>query len=249
MPEMSENSVMLLGRYQNLGTPEEIHSKRTSLEDDNRKQRDEIRDLKETTKKLPKEGERVLTADEAKEWEAYKALGQTPAELAKRAADFEVLAQKDAERTRSDNAAEAVVAEGWKPDAASVLLRLKDVDGATFEKKKVKEKDRAGADVEVERGFITLPGEGQKPQRLSEFVKAMPPAVATMLTGTAAGTGTAGTGASAERGGITYPPQRHGSGTPPPRPPPTSRCAPRTPRTRAPGSEQRGRPRRRATTS
>jgi hypothetical protein len=214
MPEMSESAVMLLGRYQNLGTPEEIASKRSSLEEDNRKQRDEIRDYKEQAKKLPKEGERVLSVDEVKRWDAFAALGKTPEELTQLTTDHEALKVKDVARTREDSARTAVKAEGWSDEAAGVLLRLKDVEGATYSKKKVKEKDAKGADVEVERGFITLPGEGQQPQRLTEFATTNLSDVASLLTGSGGGGGGGGGAGRSERG-ISYPPQRSGTGVPP----------------------------------
>ncbi|HLM69334.1 MAG TPA: hypothetical protein VK358_17470 [Longimicrobium sp.] len=207
---MSEAAVLLLGRYQNIGTPEEIQRKREELERDNAKQRGEISEAR--AKAAPEGAIIIADAAEKARWEKVKAMPADfdPEQAAK---ELDDLRQKDTERTRADTARAAVKAEGWADDRGDVLLQLRDVGGATFSTKKVKEKDGKGADVEVERGFITLPGENQRAVRLSEFAtEKLPAPVAALLTGS---TTAGGAGRSGDRGGITYPPQQHGTGTPP----------------------------------
>ncbi len=195
MPEVSDAQLTEYHQYKAIApTPDAARGKIEGLEGDNKKQRDEIRDLKETAKKVPPEGAKVLTAEEAKAWEAYTALG-TPEEQTKRAEDFKTLEAKDAERTRTDTLKAAVAAEKWSEQAAGRLLDSKLADGATYSVAKEKVRGQDGKETESEVGYITLAGEGRKPMRLADFAKEHLPDVLTL--GTAAnGNGGSGGGTS-----------------------------------------------------
>lgn len=188
MPEVSDAQLTEYHQYKAIApTPDAARAKIDGLETDNKKQRDEIRDLKETAKKVPAEGAKVLSAEEAKAWDAYTALG-TPEEQAKRTEDFQALAAKDAERTRMDDLRGAVEAEKLPSGAVELLADSKRADGATFSKAREKQRGQDGKEAEVEVGYITLAGEGQKPMRLADFAKEHLPALLSL--------GTAGNGGS-----------------------------------------------------
>lgn len=190
MPEVSDAQLTEYHQYKAIAaTPDAVRTKIEDLVKDNGKQRDEIRDLKETVKKVPPEGAKVLTADEAKAWEAYTALGK-PEEVAKRAEEHVALKAKDAERTRTDALKAAVAAEKWPETATGRLLDSKLADGATYSVAKEKVRGQDGRETESEVGYITLAGEGQKPMRLADFAKEHLPDVLTL--GTAANGGGAG---------------------------------------------------------
>jgi hypothetical protein len=202
MPEVSDAQLTEYHQYKAIApTPDAARGKIEGLEGDNKKQRDEIRDLKETAKKVPPEGAKVLSADEAKAWDAYTALG-TPEEQAKRAEDIKTLEAKDAERTRLDTMKAAVAAEKMPEGAADLLADSKRADGATYSVAKEKQRGQDGKESEVEVGYITLAGQGQKPMRLADFAKESLPALLSLGTQNGSGgSSSAGSRAAHEASG------------------------------------------------
>lgn len=196
MPEITEAEEREYRRYRELGTPDSLAEKvkkAADLEVDNKALRDERRELKT---KMPAEGAVVLTGDDATRWAGFQKLGKTPEELAAgivltaaEAAEFEAFKalgipaadvakvqgerdeykQKDAARIRRDSIAAAVEAMGWPKETAATLEDMKSLDGAVFEVKTEKGTDRAGKETDVPTPYVTFPGEGQKAVKLAEF--------------------------------------------------------------------------------
>jgi len=151
-------------------SPTDITSKVAKLEKDNQKQRDEIRERDEKLKAVPAEGSKVLTAEEAKEWEALQALALPAAEVKKIVTEHGDLKSKVATRERQDGLAKAVVTEGWVPESANVLDMI--LGDAPFETKDEEvEVSEGGAKVKktLAVGYVTVDG---KAMRLSEWAKA-----------------------------------------------------------------------------
>lgn len=148
-------------------SPAEITGKIGKLERDNQKQRDEIRDRDKKLEALPAEGAVVLTGDDAKEWEAVKALNAKASDLKKGMEERDALKVEKAGRDRRDALGRAVGTEGWAPESATLLARLlgetpvevkeEDVD-VTENGKTVKKK--------LPVGYVTVDG---KSMRLSEW--------------------------------------------------------------------------------
>lgn len=154
-----------LVRYQILGTPEEVEKKIRDLEADNKTQRDEIRELKES--QLP-EGQVAIPKEKADLLEAYEKLGK-PDELATVASERDELRQREAARAREDAFRAAVKANGWPEDTVATLLDMKTLDGATVE---LRTEMVDGKEVEVP--YITLAGDDAAPQKLAEFAASAP---------------------------------------------------------------------------
>lgn len=151
-------------------SPTDITSKLAKMEKDNQKQRDEIRERDEKLKAVPAEGSKVLTADEAKEWEAVQALALKPADIKKAVEERDALKTKVATRERDDGLAKAVATEEWMPESTKVLARL--LGETPFETKDEEvEVTRGGVKVKEKQtvGYVI---EGGKHVRLSEWAKA-----------------------------------------------------------------------------
>ena len=199
----SEGDYKDLLAFRNLfPTPTDANRKVADLEADNQKQRKEIEGLKEKAKGLPPEGAVVLTAEEAKFHEAWKALDLKPEDVAALKAERDTLKDKDAQRTRQDAFSGAVKALGWPEDTVVTLLDMRSLDGATVELKPEKGKDKAGKDVDVQVPYVTLAGEGQKPQKFAEFASAAPQlkGIRTDASGNGNGTGGEGRFVAEQRG-------------------------------------------------
>lgn len=167
MPEITDAELRTFARYQNLGTPEDLQKKITDLERDNHKYRQEEKPALEA--KLPKEGEVVIPKEKADALASYEALGK-PEELKTVAQEVEELRTKDQQRTREDAFRAAARAVGWPEDTVLTLLDMRSLDGAAVELKP--EKNDRGEDVQVP--YVTLAGEGQKAQKLSDFAANSP---------------------------------------------------------------------------
>lgn len=158
MPEISEADYRLLVRYQSIGMPDELAklpAKVAALEEDNKKQRDEIRDWKA---KVPGEGSIVLTGDEAKQYPALKEFGD-PAEIAAKLAAADEASAKLADVTWRENARAAAKANGWNEDA---FLALPGIRGFDFEIRTERE-----GEAEVQRAFaVPKEGDDKGPKRL-----------------------------------------------------------------------------------
>jgi hypothetical protein len=177
MPEVAftERDVADLYAYRAIGsTPAEITKKIAGLETDNQKEREKVRDLTEKAKGVPADGAVVLTGDEAAEHEAIKALGIKAADVAKLTGKVTDLEAKDAERTRKDAFTDAVKALKWPEDTVATLLDMNSLNGATVELKTEKVTDKDGKQVDEQVPYVTLAGEGQKPQKFAEFATASP---------------------------------------------------------------------------
>lgn len=173
----------LSGKY---GGAEGLRKKIDKLEEDGAGYRQSIKDLE--AKVIP-EGAKVLATKDAEEYEAFKALGKTPAQIAAatllegddkaeldafkalemKAADVaaiiterDELKGKDAQRTRVDSITAAVEALGWPKEVAATIADMKSLDEAVFEVKTEKVKDK---DTKVP--YVTVKG-GQA-AKLAEF--------------------------------------------------------------------------------
>lgn len=131
-----------------------------TLLSENAKLREDKRNLKEENEKIKKtvpiEGAIVLTAEEAKDWEAFKALGK-PDELKKKVDAHAVLEKKVADAERSALVEEAAKSSGFKPQ---VLAKL--VDGLEIEMKEVPKPNDKGETVMVRVAFVKTDS-GTKP--------------------------------------------------------------------------------------
>jgi len=121
------------------------------------KERDDIK------KRLEKS--RLLTDDEAKEFDALKALKLTPAAITALQTENESLKAKDAERQRQDTIAEAAgLVEYTKP---SVLAGLAKMNGF-----RVEIRDEKDGDEKVRRAYaVTGDGADAEASPLGEFVE------------------------------------------------------------------------------
>lgn len=168
MPEITDAEYRQFVRYQSLGTPEELEKqakKIAELEADNKAQRDEIRALKE---QVPKEGMVAVPKEKADALARYEALGK-PEELEAAVKERETLRAELAQRNRRDAIRQAVQAMGWPEDVVATLEDLRSLDGATFE---VRTETVDGKQVQVP--YVTLAGDGQKPQKLADFASSTP---------------------------------------------------------------------------
>lgn len=165
MPEITDAEYRQFVRYQDLGTPEEVVKKVSGLETDNKKQRDEIRDLKAAA---PPEGAVVLTGDEAKAYPTLKELGK-PEVIQAKLTKAEETEGELAAMKRSRTVREAADAHGYKP---SVLEKLPGADKLSFEVKTEKVKDEKGEETEAKVAYVTPPEEGAEPVRLTDHAEA-----------------------------------------------------------------------------
>lgn len=203
MPEITDAEFRQFVRYQNAGSPEEVERavrKVPELEGDNKKYRDEIKDLK--AKPGVQDDAVVLTGDEAKRWDAVKALGKTPEEIAAELEKGTQAAARLADMERRQNARKAAEAAGLNPDA---YIALPGALGLSYE---VRTEKVDGKD--VSRAYVK--GEDGKDAALStDYVKARPewaPLAAAVEVKAAT---------EARTGGYTYAPdKREGGGKPAP---------------------------------
>lgn len=148
MPEITDAEYRQFVRYQGAGSPEEVEKavrKVPELEGDNKKYRDR---LKEVEAAQPGEGAVVLTGDDAKRWEAVKAMGKTPEEITAELEKGTQAAAELAKREKRDNARKAAEAAGLNPDAYMALpgaldgtheVRTETVDGKPVTRAYVKD--------------------------------------------------------------------------------------------------------------
>ena len=122
--------------------------------------RKDIRDLKS---KLPKEGAVVLSPEDAKEFEAFRALGKKPKEIAALVTEHASLSTENADLKAEKVTAEAAALLEYKP---SVLAKLAKTEGFRTEVR-----DEQDADGDPIRVPYAVVGEGDeaKATPLSEF--------------------------------------------------------------------------------
>lgn len=175
MPEITDAQLTEYHQYRAIApTPSEITRKIEEAIKDNGKQRDEIRELKEKVKAVPAEGAVVLAGDDATAYAAWKALELKPEDVAKIKGERDEFAGKIAQRDRKDGFAKVATLHGWAAETADAMLDMKSLDGATLEFKATKVRDKSGKEVDGEEAWVTLAGEGQKPQKFGDFAAASP---------------------------------------------------------------------------
>ena len=176
MPEITDAQLTEYHQYKAIApTPAEVTRKIEDAIKDNGKQRDEIRELKEKVKTLPAEGAVVIPpGEEANTYAAWKALDLKPEDVAKVTKERDDLAAEKQTRERKDAFAKVAKLHGMPEDAAATMAGLLLFQGASFEFKPAKAKDKAGKDVDTEEVHVTLSGEGQKQQKFSELLGTAP---------------------------------------------------------------------------
>lgn len=201
---MSDRDVQDLGAYRYLGqTPGELAKKIADLEKDNQKGREKAKELEAAAAKAPAEGAVVLTGEDATEYAAWKALGVKAADVAKLQGENATLTADKATRERKDAFAKVAKLHGMPEDAAATMAGLVLFQGATFEFKPAKGKDKNGNDADTEEVLVTLAGDGQTQQKFADLLGTAPELKGVrMEAGTQAETG------------ITVPEQRGQSGQP-----------------------------------
>lgn len=134
------------------------------LYDENYKLRSKNRDLaKEAEKAKLADGSVVLTADEAKTLEEYRALGK-PEELKAVVTERDELKQKVSDGDRQTLLSEAAKAAGWE-GKESILKRLVGPD----DKVEIRDEQVDGETVKVP--YITPAGDGSVPAKLTDHAK------------------------------------------------------------------------------
>jgi hypothetical protein len=166
MPEISDAEYRQYLSYQQLGTPTEVSRKVSDLETDNKKQRDEIRVLKENA---PEDGQMLVSKGDVEELTKYRELGKldelkTGIEVGQKAAVE--LAAKEVREAAVQFAATA----GLAPEAVDTLTAIPALKGAKFEVRSVK--NDKGDDVNV--AYVTLEGENQKAMKYEDAVERVP---------------------------------------------------------------------------
>lgn len=164
--ELNEADEKVWKEYRRLGTPEDIRSKRSDLEEDNAKYREKLRlkerELEDAKKPLP-EGSVVINAEEAKTLAAYKALGK-PEDLKKLGEDKVALEKKVAASEQQEAAEAAAAAAGFRPEV------LRKLPGAAELKFEVRKEKVDGEDAEI--AYVTEAKQGAIPQKLTDYVEA-----------------------------------------------------------------------------
>ena len=151
MPEISDGEYRLFVRYQMLGSPDEIGTKINDLETDNRKQRDEIRDLKE--KELG-DGQVAISSDDHKALEKYRALG-TPKEVEGKLEAGTDATTRLAGLERKQEASAFVRAAGLAGETVDTLVALPELQGVSF----VVEDGKDDSDKDVKIPKLSIKGE------------------------------------------------------------------------------------------
>lgn len=164
MPEMSNEDISTLQRFRAFGTPDQVQKKIGDLETDVHGQREEIRGLKE---KQPKADEVIVKKTDADLLPKYVELGK-PDEIKGKLTAGEQAAVDLAVKNNKESAAKFIKAVGLAEDTVETLIALPALQGAVFEVKKGKIKDKAGKEVDGDVGYITLAGEKQKAMSFDE---------------------------------------------------------------------------------
>lgn len=128
-------------------------------------QLDYRREKRELTGKLPKDGERVLTAAEAKQWEAFQELKLKPADIKTALTERDALATENAGIKAERVTAEAASLAGYRP---SVLAKLAKTEGFRVEVREAKD-----GDVTTRAAFAVVgDGDEAKATPLAEYAAA-----------------------------------------------------------------------------
>ena len=134
MPEITEAEQTERNQYLALGTPREVKAKIAALEKDNKKQRDEIRAVKE---KLPKNDQVIVKKEEKKAYDAYVKLGK--ADELKSKVEAGDKAQVELKQVKTRNAVGTFTkAAGLHAETIDTLIALPALNDAKFEIREVK---------------------------------------------------------------------------------------------------------------
>ena len=159
--------------------------------------------------RVPKDGEVVLSGDDAAAFTAIKAAGKTLKALDEDLKGYEELKGKDARRDRADGLRAAAKAEGWNEDATVELLE--DIPAlSALSLHLVDEEVNVGTEVAPDKrkmkvGYVEVEG---KRVRLGEYVAENKPVILGSLVPT-------GNGSAPKEGGKQAPaPYQRGSGAP-----------------------------------
>lgn len=185
----------LLSFRNQFATPTDAARKVADLEKDNQKERDKVRDLTEKVKLMPADGAVVLTGDDAAAWPKYQALGKVE-DLEKLSGRVVELEKSVADSTRKDSFAAAVKALKWPDETVATLLDMNSLNGAVVEVKTEKATGKDGKAVDEAVPYVTLAGEGEKPQKFAEFA-ANAPQLKGIKMAADGGAGTSGNGIAA----------------------------------------------------
>lgn len=183
--EISAAEERSLARYEAIGTPEEIAKQLDALKKENADRREKNKILEtenaELKGKAP-EGSKILTADEAKEWDDFKALGLKPKQVKEAVAERDTLKNDKAKRDKRDSLAKGAESEGWGEHAADLLMDLSGFDGVTVELKDLESEVMVNGRKETKTVKVPyFTEEGQAPQRATEWVKAKKPHLVDLL--------------------------------------------------------------------
>jgi hypothetical protein len=166
----------------------------------------ELTRLRPLAEKVPKEGSVVLAGDDAKAWEAYKALGK-PDDVKKKLEKLPELETKVADVDNAEQMAKAAEPLGWNPKP---LAKLAKDHKLTF----VEVKDEVVNGKTVKVPYVKGPEANATPVKLEDFAQQHFADFMPALTTPASGTG-GPTSRTTTSSGTTHPVQR-GSGGPPP---------------------------------
>jgi hypothetical protein len=216
---MPESAFTELAAYRAIApTPAEVTRKIADLERDNQKERDKVRDLTEKAKGVPPEGSVVLTAEEAKVHEAWKALGVKPEDVATLKTERDTLATEKKQRDRKDILRSALATEGWNEQAPDVLQNTTGFDALELSEGEVTVERLNGGkkeNVKQKTAFATVEG---KQVRVADIIKEKWPYLAPVLVASASGNGSTAGGdgrgvpeqrGMASAGGTTRTPEDH----------------------------------------
>lgn len=161
-------------------------------------QLDYRRDRRELAAKLPKEGERVLAVADAKEYDAFKALGKSPKDITTALEQNTSLTQELDAMKVEKVIAEAAQIAGYKP---SVLTKLAKTEGFRVE---VREEGKGDDKKKV---AYAVKGEGEEAEE-SELTEFATQALADFLPSLAVESGTPQKSSTAPSGQIPTQPPR-----------------------------------------
>lgn len=166
MPEITDAEYRQFVLYQGFGTPTEVTKKIGDLETDNKKQRDEIRDLRA---QVPAEGSVLLSKDDGAKHAAYKALGE-PDALKTRLSEGDAAKQRVQDHDTRSAVQDFAKAAGISDDAIDTLIAIPALKGAKFEIRKKKNDKQE----EVPVPYITLAGDGEKAMSMEDALVKVP---------------------------------------------------------------------------
>lgn len=176
MPDIAQSEVDQLGAFKHLagkygGTVAGVENKIAKLEEDNRDLRSENKTLKDAQ---PKDGQVVVSKQDADDLAAYRALNPKPTDL-KTALDAGTQAQNDlAIRALRDDAVKFAKAAGLHDETVDTLTAIPALQGAKFEVRKGKVKDAKGQEVDGEIAYLTLAGENQTAMKFDDAKEKVP---------------------------------------------------------------------------